>query len=192
MEPLPHQTLACSPEPWPDAVRHRGFSEASGGFQGVLRVLPALQRGLRIDEYMKVLQDANPGHAKRGTAPSPLLRGELDVCKQEFSTGVFRLSPRGEALLETKDPDVLAEHLLTTMLGPDHVVRALESGPMHLQQMLDFLSKVDPGEVVRNRRLLTWLTDLDVIELDETKMFGLTERGRRWAAMVSWTPEVAT
>ena len=176
-------------QPWPARVRRLGFpSEASGGLAGVLRVLPLIKEGLDLRSFMQVLQDANPEHAQYGSAPSALLRQDLDVCTQN-NAGLFALTPRGQALLDTSDPDVLADHLLTTMYGPDHLLKALEQRPMHLHEVVEFLSRLNPGDEVRNRRLLKWLHDLGVIELGDEKIYELTERGKRWAALITWTPE---
>ena len=176
-------------DPWPARARRQGFEvEASGGFAGVLSVLPRPKDGLNIHEYMKALQDANPEHAEHGSAPSPLFRFDLDICIQGRDN-LFTLNDRGLALLSTSDPDVLADHLLTTLMGPDHIVKALETRAVPLREMVDFLERVNPGKTLRNRRLLRWLGEFGVIELDATKAYVLTERGRRWAAMVTWTPE---
>ena len=46
---------------------------------------------------------------------------EFDLCRREGD--VYRLSARGINLLETLDPDELSDHLLTKVLGIDHVIK---------------------------------------------------------------------
>jgi 5-methylcytosine-specific restriction protein B len=176
--------------PLPATLRRKGLTAMKGGFQTLLGFLPELNEGITREEFADLIKQANPDLAPNsiGTSINVVAR-EFDVCKREGDT--YRLSARGINLLETQDPDELADHLVTKILGVDHVLKQLESNPQTKSQLMAMLQAVNPGWTTdfAPSSLLGWLTSLSVIEVSDSKHLKLSERGRRWADMVTWMPQ---
>lgn len=176
--------------PLPATLRRKGLTSMKGGFQTLLGYLPELSEGVSKEEFSEIIRQSNPE-----LAPSSLITcinvvsREFDLCKRDGDT--YRLSARGINLLETQDPDELADHLLTKILGVDHVVKALDIAPQGKTSLVTMLQKVHPGWTsdFAPTSLLGWLTSLGVIGVNDKKQVALTERGKRWAELVTWEPE---
>ncbi|WP_157108118.1 McrB family protein [Azoarcus olearius] len=176
-------------KPLPATLRRKGLTSIKGGFQTLLGYLPELSEGVSKEEFADIIKQSNPE-----LAPSSLITSinvvsrEFDLCKRDGDT--YGLSARGINLLETQDPDELADHLLTKILGVDNVVKALESGPQTKLGLVAMLRKINPGWTsdFAPSSLLWWLSSLGVIVADKKQM-ELTERGRRWAELVTWVPQ---
>ncbi|WP_374429372.1 McrB family protein [Ideonella dechloratans] len=180
-------------KPLPAALRRKGLTSMKGGFQTLLGFLPELNEGVSKDEFADIIKQANPE-----LAPSSLITNinvvsrEFDLCKRDGDT--YRLSARGINLLETQDPDEFADHLLTKVLGVDHVVKALEAAPQSKASLMSMLQGVHPGWTTdfAPSAMLVWLSSLGVIEavdINDKKLLQLTERGKRWAELVTWVPQ---
>lgn len=177
-------------KPLPATLRRKGLTSMKGGFQTLLGYLPELNDGVSKDEFADIIKQSNPE-----LAPSSLITcinvvsREFDLCKRDGDT--YRLSARGINLLETQDPDEFADHLLTKVLGVDHVVKTLEKGPQPKPSLIAMLQKVHPGWTsdYAPSSLLGWLSSFDVIAVAGTKQMALTERGKRWAELVTWEPQ---
>jgi hypothetical protein len=177
-------------KPRPATLRRKGLTAMKGNFQTLLGFLPELSEGVTRDEFVDLIKQANPDLAPSsiGTSINVVAR-EFDVCKREGDT--YRLSARGINLLESQDPDELADHLLTAILGVDHVLKQLEAKPQKKPELVAMLQEVNPGWTATYgpTSLLGWLTSLELIEVSDSKNLQLSERGQRWAEMVTWTPE---
>ena len=177
-------------KPLPATLRRKGLTAIKGSFQTLLGYLEDLKDGVSKDEFTSLIKASNPD-----LAPSSLniivnvVAREFDLCRRDGDT--YRLSARGLNLLETQDADELADHLLTKVLGVDHVVKRLESAPSVKADLVSMLRTVHPGWTsdFAPSALLSWLASLDVTSVDDNKHCTLTDRGRRWAEMVSWVPE---
>lgn len=188
--PVDPTDQAVSLTPLPATLRRKGLTAMKGGFQTLLGYLPELNDGVSKDEFSEIIRQSNPE-----LAPSSLITAinvvsrEFDLCKRDGDT--YRLSARGINLLETQDPDELADHLLTRILGVDHVVKVLSSAPQTKASLVAMLQKVHPGWTsdYGPTSLLGWLTSLGVIGVNEKKQLELTERGRHWAELIIWEPE---
>jgi hypothetical protein len=188
--PIDPTEQTASLTPVPATLRRKGLTSMKGGFQTLLGYLPELSEGVSKEEFSDIIRQSNPE-----LAPSSLITcinvvsREFDLCKRDGDT--YRLSARGINLLETQDPDELADHLLTKILGVDHVVKVLDSAPQSKASLVAMLQKVHPGWTsdFAPTSLLGWLTSLGVIEVGDKKQLELTERGKRWAELVTWEPE---
>jgi 5-methylcytosine-specific restriction protein B len=177
-------------KPLPATLRRKGLTSMKGGFLMLLGYLPELKEGVSKEEFADIIKQGNPE-----LAPSSLMTcinvisREFDLCKREGDT--YRLSARGINLLETQDPDEFADHLLTKILGVDHVIKTLEKGPQSKAGLVTMLQKIHPGWTsdFAPSSLLGWLISLDVIEVADKKQLILTERGKRWAELVTWEPQ---
>lgn len=176
-------------KPFPSSLRRKGLTSIGGGFQTLLGLLPELSEGLSREEFTELLKQSNPALATNsvGTMLNVVAR-ELDLCKRDGDT--YRLSARGINLLETQNPDELADHLLTRVLGIDNVIRALEAKPQTKAELVSLLQTVNPGWTTSfaPTSLIGWLNHLGVTEPGQGKCIQLTERGKRWAEMVTWEP----
>lgn len=176
--------------PLPATLRRKGLTSIKGSFQTLLGLLPELKDGVTRDEFSALILQINPilTAGSVGTTINVISR-EFDVCKREGD--VYQLSARGLNLLDTQDPDELADHLVTKILGIDNVLKKLESEPQTRAQLVTFLQGVHPGWTsdFAPQSMLSWLSSLGVIELNAARKFELTERGHRWAEMVTWTPQ---
>lgn len=182
-----NETSALKPQP--ATLRRKGLTSIRGGFQTLLGYLPELNEGVSRDEFADIIKQSNPDLAASSLMTTiNVVSREFDLCKRDGDT--YRLSPRGLLLLDTQDPDELADHLLTKVLGIDHVVKALESGPQSKQNILTMLQKANPGwtSTYAPSTIVTWLTSLDVIAASN-KLLTLTERGKQWAELVTWEPQ---
>jgi len=176
--------------PLPATLRRKGLTSIKGSFQTLLGLLPELKDGVTRDEFSALISQINPNltAGSVGTTINVISR-EFDICKREGD--VYQLSARGLNLLDTQDPDELADHLVTRVLGIDNVLKKLESGSQTKTQLVTFLQGIHPGWTsdFAPQSILSWLTSLGVLELDVARKVQLTERGHRWADMVTWTPQ---
>lgn len=184
---------AAALKPLPATLRRKGLTSLKGGFQTLLGFLPELNDGVSKDEFADMIKQANPE-----LAPSSLITSinvvarEFDLCKRDGDT--YRLSARGINVLETQDPDEFADHLLTKVLGVDHVLKALEAAPQAKATLVSMLQGVHPGWTsdYAPTSLIGWLSSLGLIEvadINDKKLFQLTERGKRWTELVTWEPQ---
>ena len=188
------ESMSAAPQsalnPLPATLRRKGLTSIKGSFQTLLGLLPELKDGVTRDEFSALITQINPNLTSGSIATSiNVISREFDICKREGD--VYQLSARGINLLDTQDPDELASHLVTRILGVDNVLKKLESEPQTKAQVVTFLQGVHPGWTsdFAPQSMLSWLSSLDVIKLNEARKLELTERGHRWAEMVTWTPQ---
>ncbi len=176
--------------PLPALKRRKGLTSLGGGLQTLLALLPELDEGVTRDEFADLLRQHNPNLADNsiGTMINVISR-EFDLCKREGDS--YQLTARGMNLLESQDPDEFAEHLLTRVLGPDHLLKALATGPRRKVQLIELLQSVNPGWTTSfaPSSIIGWFSSLGLIVPAAGKLLQLTERGQRWASMIHWVPE---
>ena len=121
------QPLGLSP--LPAALRRKGLTGLGGSFQTLLNFLPALDDGLTREEFIDLIHEANPDLAPQSIGMViNIVAREFDLCSRIGDT--YRLSARGMNLLESQDPQDLADHLLTSILGLDHIIKTLAAGAL--------------------------------------------------------------
>ncbi|MBO9356872.1 restriction endonuclease [Bordetella petrii] len=176
--------------PLPATLRRKGLTALKGGFQTLLSYLPELNEGVSKEEFADIIRQSNPE-----LAPSSLMTcinvvsREFDLCKRTGDT--YILSARGANLLDSQDPDELADHLLTKVLGVDHIIKALAHSSQSKSNLITLLQQVNPGWTTdfAPSALLSWLISLNTIEVTDKKLLALTERGGRWEELISWAPQ---
>lgn len=177
-------------QPLPAALRRRGLTSVKGYFGTILELLPLLRDGLTRDEFRDEVKRINPvlNDAGIGSVINSVAR-EFDLCVNDGDT--YRLNPRGLELLDSRNPDQLADHLLTRILGLDAVLKILELTPAPLVDLVRELKSFNPGwnADFMPRVMLSWMTSLELVDQGAANVFSLTERGRRWAGMITWVPE---
>lgn len=189
----PSLVPAATPDalkPLPATLRRKGLTAMKGGFQTLLSYLEDLREGVTKDEFTSLIKASNPDLAPTSLiAAINVVAREFDLCRRDGDT--YRLSARGLNLAETQDPDELTDHLLTKVLGVDHVLKRLEGATATKVDLISMLQSVHPGWTTdfAPSSLLGWLASLDVIAVSDDKQYRLTDRGKRWAEMVTWKPE---
>jgi hypothetical protein len=181
---------ADSLQPLAAALRRKGLTAVKGYFATILEMLPLLAEGMSRQEFYDEVHRSYPSlgnYSINGVINS--IAREMNLCVRD--DGIYRLNARGLNLLSTRDPDEIADHLLTRVLGVDHAVKALAAGPRPLADLVRHIKAVNPGWTsdVIPRAIVSWLSSMDVIGTDAQYWCMLTERGLTWAARVTWTPE---
>jgi len=184
---VPGRTL----EPLDAEQRRKGLSATKGYFKGILEYLPEFELGLSAKDFGDLVKRLDP-EAAASTAHSALnvIVRELDLCR--LNDELYELTARGIAVLESLDPDALSDYLLTQVLGIDHVIAALRSATtLPKRDLIHLLKQVNPGWTTDGipSALIGWLESFDAVSVDAHRVVALTERGRRWAALVTWTPQ---
>lgn len=178
--------------PLPPALRSKGLTAMRGYLQTVLSMLEELAQNPTSDEFKSAFRRANPELKSEGSLNAHIytLRREFDLCRREGDRYV--LTPRGVALRASRDPDVLADHLLANIFGVDHVLRRLSEEPAAKAEIIELLKRANPGWTSNfaPTSMMAWLDSLSVAKLDADLKYRLTERGQRWARAIVWRPEV--
>ncbi|MFM0597043.1 McrB family protein [Paraburkholderia dilworthii] len=182
--------LSSTLVPAPAALRRKGLTATKGYFQTLLGYLPAFgSDGLTYDEFCDVIRQANPTLVESSirTIINVIMR-DFDVCRRNGN--VYELSARGINLLESQDPQELADQLLTKVLGVDYTIRTLSSGPKSKAELVAILQTVNPGwtTAFAPTALLGWLLSLGVISYSAASGYALTDAGRRWNDLITWDP----
>lgn len=176
--------------PLPASLRRKGLTALRGYFPTLLTFLPALAGGVTREELADQVRQSIPGLSESSVGTTiNVLVSEHGVAYREGSE--YRLTPRGINLYRTQDPFELADHLLTRILGTDHVVKALEQKALNIRDIVGLLKKANPGWTsdYAPRALLYWLASLGVVTSDGWGNYELTPAGQQWAELVTWTPE---
>ncbi len=180
-------------KPLPAARRRKGVLAVSGYFEGLLPVLQFVQGSPTREEFMDYLRGERP-HLKDASIRTQIssLRSELNLLRLDGDRYV--LTERGEALLESGDPDELRDWLLTRTLGIDYVLLALKAGPRSRKELFTMFQTVNPNwkSDFGPSSMIQWLLHLDLVSRDEVDHFSLTERGRAWSDWITWEPEKLT
>lgn len=94
------------------------------------------------------------------------------------------LTDRGHAFLESDDPEVLMDWLVTRILGIDHALVILrDETRCSWQELVRRIQEVSPGWTSTRvpRAIIRELQELDMLELDDSKFFSLSDVGKEWA-----------
>lgn len=181
---------ASSLQPLPATLRRKGLTAVKGYFGTLLELVQVLQNGLTRKEFEDEVQRSNPNLSPSsiGIVINTVAR-EFDLCVYEGNR--YQLSARGLNLLETRDAEEVADHLLTRILGVDHVVTILDGGSRLFVELIADLKAVNAGWTsdFMPRSIISWLASLGVLEQDAQHRCSLTARGKIWATKISWKPE---
>ncbi|WP_270922669.1 McrB family protein [Pseudomonas aeruginosa] len=173
----------------PPERRRRGMLGIGGGAATVLAMIEFAREGCTREDFIEHLQSLNP-QAKKSTLNTQFnaLLAEWGVLHAEGNK--LQLTPRGEAYLETGDPDEVIDWMITRILGFDNLLHAFMQNPMPGSQAVLALQKVNPGWTsdFAPNVLINWLRTLQLVELDAQKRLCLTERGEQWARRIHWVP----
>jgi len=176
--------------PMPAVLRRKGLTAIKGYFQTLLGYLPALSGdGLTEEDFRDLIRESNP------TLVDSSIRTTINVVMREFDLcrrngGVYQLNARGINLLESQDPQELADQLLTKVLGVDYIIRTLAAGSKSKAELVALLQTVNPGwtTAFAPTALLGWLMSMRVISYEPISGYALTEVGQQWNELITWEP----
>ncbi|MFJ9990428.1 McrB family protein [Pseudomonas putida] len=168
--------------------RRRGMLPIAGGLGAIRSMIEFVGDGCSREDFTVHLQTLNP--KAKPDAPRGLiyaLIAEWDVIKAV--PGGLELTARGEALLESGDPDEVQDWMLTRILGFDFLLCKLAETAMSRRQAIDALKTLNSAwnSDGRPSALISWMPKLQLVDFTGKKM-QLSERGRQWKELVTWTP----
>ncbi len=178
-------------KPLPASQRRKGLTSIRGGLGTLSSALSFVMEGVTREDLLDFLRTEFPDHRDSS------LRTLINILKNEFYViqevdGVVSATPRGELFIETGDVEELIPPLLTRILGVDHVLLALAEKPLSTGELLALLKQVNPGWTsdFAPRAMLKWLRDFNLLRVDGSGFYNLTESGQSWAKEIQWQPEM--
>ncbi len=178
--------------PLPAARRRKGLTGVSGGREALLNILEFCRDGVSREELVSHVKTVNPNlkESSIGTQIN-VIASEYNCLK--FDGSRFELTDRGHAFLESDDPEVLMDWLVTRILGVDHALVILrDETRCSWQELVQRIQKVNPGwtSTWGPQAIIRELRAFDMLDLDDSNFFSLSDAGKEWAQRVHWQPEV--
>ncbi len=188
-EPIPGSEKLV---PLPAARRRRGLTGVRGGFPSVLNILEFCRDGVSRDDLKNHIRSINPNLKDSSINTSiNVLVSEFNCLK--WNGDHYLLTDRGDAVLESGDPNELMDWLVTRILAVDHALVILrDEGPSPVSEMLPNIQAVNPGWTTdwAPTIILDQLRGLGMLSRDENRILSLTETGQEWAGRIHWNPEI--
>lgn len=175
--------------PLPAERRRKGLLAIAGYLPAIRSMIEFARDGCTREDLREHIKSVNPKLSDPSVNTNiNALIAEWGVLKAAGND--IQLTPRGEALLETGDPEEVSDWLLTRILGFDNVLYRLREGPAKPDQMGSILQDVNPGWTTRFAPdvLVKWVGRLGLAALNSSGEFQLTEDGKAWAERIHWTP----
>lgn len=177
-------------QPLPAARRRKGLTALGGYFDSMLSILQRVESGITREDFIDHLRAERPDNkdASHGMAIN-MMQAEFGVVQRRGD--LYELTPAGRAVLETSDPDELAEWLLTRVLGIDLAILHLrDHGPITNNELQRAIQRANPGwtGLFAPSAITAWLRHLGVIEGKDR--LSLSERGQTWASLIHWQPAI--
>jgi hypothetical protein len=177
--------------PLPAARRRRGLTPIRGLFPGVLSTLEFVRDGVTRDELLDFLRASSPEAKANSLGVSiNVLQGELGVIRLDGNRYV--LTERGEDVLESQDPNHLADWILTRILGADKaIVELRDRGALVPSELQSAIRSMNPGWTSSfvPQGIVGWLRSMGAIKTTSQNRLTLTELGEAWGKRIDWTPE---
>ncbi|MES9887332.1 MAG: hypothetical protein ABW140_11005, partial [Candidatus Sedimenticola sp. 6PFRAG1] len=177
-------------KPLPALQRRKGFTSIKGGMGTILSALSFVIDGVTREDLLDYLRAEFPDYRDSS------LRTTINILKNEFyviqeTDGVISPTDRGELFLESRDPQELIPQFLARTLGVDHVLLALTKDSQTTGELISLLKEVNPGWTTdfAPRAMLKWLRDFELMLVDDSSVYHLTESGKSWSEAIHWEPE---
>lgn len=177
--------------PLPANQRRRGLTSISGGLGALINAISFVEAGVTKDDLLDHLRTENPDY--RDSSIKTLfnvLKNEFRVIEQDGES--IKATVRGQAMLESGEPEELFPTLLTRVLGFDAALHQIQREPgIEYRDVIAYLQKINPGwtTTFAPSALVKWLVDFGLIELSAEKRCTLTGLGQEWAQKITWMPE---
>lgn len=176
--------------PLPADRRRRGMLAIGGSLPSIRSMIEFAKDGCTREDFKEHVRSINPklSPASVGLNLNALI-AEWGVL---HATGdSLQLTQRGEAFLQTGNPEEVSDWLLTRILGFDNLLYKLREEPARSAELLALLKQVNPGwtSTFAPSALIGWARSLGLVEQGADKLYRLTEDGNNWAARIHWTPE---
>ncbi|WP_419735665.1 McrB family protein [Pseudomonas sp. COR18] len=175
--------------PLPPERRRRGMLAIGGGLATIQAMIEFLAHGSTRDDFIEHLHSMSP-QSKRSTLNTQLnaLIAEWGVIRADQAS--LHLTSRGEALLESGDPNEVIDWMITRILGFDYLLKALSFERLSRRDALLKLREANPNwkSDFAPASLFNWLRALHLIEIAD-KWVRLTALGEQWVQRIDWTPE---
>ena len=177
--------------PLPAARRRKGLTGISGGREALLNILEFCRDGVTREELVSHVKTVNPNlkESSIGTQIN-VIASEYNCLKSDGNR--FVLTDRGHAFLESDDPEVLMDWLVTRILGVDHALVILrDETRCSGQELVRRIQEVNPGwtSTWGPQAIIRELRALDMLDLDDGNFFSLSDAGKEWAQRIHWQPE---
>lgn len=174
--------------PLPAGRRRRGMLAIGGGTATIQAMIEFAVDGCSREDFIEHLQSINPA-SKKSTLNTQLnaLIAEWGVLQPVGND--LQLTPRGEAFLESGDPDDVIDLMITRILGFDNVLYELQAAPLTTHDVILVLRKANPGWTSNfaPTSLINWLRALKLVVVTD-KLMRLTPEGEQWAGRIHWEP----
>ncbi|MGY6122203.1 McrB family protein (plasmid) [Paraburkholderia strydomiana] len=167
----------------------KNFASVGGGIQRLLEICDMLADApLSEEDFIETLQERYPWNYAWSKSVANFLTVGVGILTRDNTT--YQLSALGHELLEKRNGQVLAERLIGTFVGVDHVLVTLKDGPQRRDDLVSLLRRVNTGWTTNfaPNTALSWLVFLGAICLDKGE-YSLTESGYNWVSIVRWTPQ---
>lgn len=175
--------------PLPAARRRRGMLAIGGGTETIRAMIEFALEGCTREDFIEHMQSLHLA-AKKTTLNTQFnaLIAEWGVIKANGSDLV--LTSRGEAFLESGDPDEVLDLMITRILGFDYLLRALAQGPRTLREAILILRTANPGwtKDFGPTSLINWFKHLQLAHVIDKELH-LTGTGQEWAQRIDWEPQ---
>ena len=184
------QSGEVSLKPLPASQRRKGLTSINGGLATISSALSFVMDGVTREDLFDYLRAEFPEYRDSS------VRTLINILKNEFYViqevgGTISPTDRGELFFENGDVQELIPLFLTRTLGVDHVLLALTNASRTTGELLLLLKQVNPGWTsdFAPRSMLKWLRDFDLMQVDKSGVYHLTESGKSWAETIHWQPE---
>lgn len=175
--------------PLPPERRRRGMLAIGGYLPSIRSMIEFAKDGCTRDDFKEHIRSINPRLSGQSINMNiNALIGEWGVL--HAAGDGLKLTQRGEAFLQTGNPEEVSDWLLTRILGFDNILCILKSTPATSSELISLLQEINPGwtSSYAPSALLGWLRSLGLVELDKGKNLVLTEDGKTWATRIHWVP----
>lgn len=177
--------------PIPPNRRRRGMLAIGGSLPSVLAMLQFVKDGCSREDFREHVRAVNP-KLSAGSINTNInaLIAEWGVLAAEGTS--LRLTSRGEAFLESGEPDEVSDWLLTQILGFDNLLCVLREGPQEQRKLISALQQVNPGWKTNfaPTAMIGWFRAMGLMDFVKGEGFSLTSRGLEWANRIHWEPGV--
>lgn len=175
--------------PLPAARRRRGMLSIGGGTETIRAMIEFALEGCTREDFIEHMQSLHLT-AKKSTLNTQFnaLIAEWGVIKTNGSDLV--LTSRGEAFLESGDPDEVLDLMITRILGFDYLLHALAQGPRTTREAILILRTANPGwtKDFGPTSLINWFKHLQLAHVVDKELH-LTGTGQEWAQRIDWEPQ---